>query len=219
MCIFNRFSPVILLLALLFSLPSAQAGGPYSGQDLFKAIYFADGPAAGLIPELQGFEIENYTTDAAQIQRTRDFQQQVINQIQATQPAFFTGFGEVMTSGNHYAIDQKLDEGDALLKAVLPQLGYTPDADYQASLVNSLMTNVDFGRGSVSEITQAIQAHFQYLSQNQSGSLRYRDLIFDVWYVWIIVHKFIYETDDPTEMRQFKQLYREQLVASIATRF
>jgi SdpC family antimicrobial peptide len=214
--------------AWLFAIPVllALSGSPgnlhaqtYSGVDIFKGIYFAEGPVAQMMPELRDYNIRNYTSDAEEIQESLDYQAEVISRIKSDDASYFQNFKAAMTSGNHYQIQTTLNDGYQLLDEVTIASGYERDLEKEAQLVEELASAVDFSSMNYTAIQSAVSNFYQ----NQGGAQAAEPcIVFEVWYVWIIVYKFVYETDDPTddieELSTFGDLHQERLINSIASR-
>lgn len=82
-----------------------------SDADLYRGIFFADGPVADLIPEIRdNLKISNVVNDRTVLRAFRGLHARIIAQIAQTYPAFLSSFGQAMRSGDHLRIDRALED-------------------------------------------------------------------------------------------------------------
>lgn len=82
-----------------------------SGQDIFRAVYFYEGPAVELIPsiDLEFFNKIYDTFNAEEIKEYEDFKSEIIETIDTLSADFFDFFEKEMTSGDHFRIVKAMD--------------------------------------------------------------------------------------------------------------
>ena len=82
-----------------------------SGEEIFRAVYFYEGPAVTLIPSIDmDFFNKIYETFTPEdIQEYDDFKSEIVNTINGLNQDFFDFFKREMTSGDHYRIVKAMD--------------------------------------------------------------------------------------------------------------
>ncbi|MEQ9426443.1 MAG: hypothetical protein RJQ09_18620 [Cyclobacteriaceae bacterium] len=81
----------------------------YSGEDIFQAVFFADGKVVELIPDLKNnINLKDFLKTDEYLHEYRDIQNAIINHIKAEKPHFFSEFKSRMTSGDHVLILQTI---------------------------------------------------------------------------------------------------------------
>lgn len=95
----------------------------YSGEDLYRGIFFAYGEVAGMIPEIRDHLMAPNGVFNSQQKRTiENFQNRVIQSINTVDGGFLSSFGAAMQSGNHIIIDKKLNEAARITVKALSQI-------------------------------------------------------------------------------------------------
>ena len=82
-----------------------------SGQDIFRAVYFYEGPAVELIPsiDLEFFHKIYDTFNTEEIKEYEDFKSEIVKTIDEASADFFEFFEKEMTSGDHFRIVKAMD--------------------------------------------------------------------------------------------------------------
>lgn len=82
-----------------------------SGQDIFRAVYFYEGPAVALIPsiDLEFFNKIYETFTPEDIREYNDFKTEIVTTIDKLSGDFFEFFEQEMTSGDHFRIVKAMD--------------------------------------------------------------------------------------------------------------
>lgn len=130
--------------------PTTDVDRSYSGEELFLAVFFADGPAADLFPELraemskqlvdelteeQRIEAEKVMKQAGKPHRLSgdqraqldEIESAVLGHIRDADPTFFERFADDLRSGDHFLVDAALSEGaDHLQTGLALHLGVDP---------------------------------------------------------------------------------------------
>lgn len=88
-----------------------------SGEQIFRGVFFGQGPAAALLPELwKGKSVEERAQTPERVARVRALQNEVVAQIADKDPAFFERFGATVRAGNHVAVERALQDAARLLR-------------------------------------------------------------------------------------------------------
>ncbi len=132
--------PLCVALLLLFGCtpePSLEVAGKFSGRDLMRGIFLADGPVAKLIPEIaQNFDLESFITDPDDLTTIRTLQERLLDDIEAQNPGIFQSFKLGIESGNHLTIQNTLEEyGNLVLQTIM---------DLEPELARVLSDNQEF---------------------------------------------------------------------------
>lgn len=116
---------VTLPIVMMFVIVSCQQDDNadpknYSGEEMFRAIYFAQGPAVESLNTMKRAS-DNLEVQFASNPETRDYFERMttdfIENIKELDPNFFEDFKLQMTSENHYAIQLALNNGGEMLTA------------------------------------------------------------------------------------------------------
>ncbi|WP_266364734.1 hypothetical protein [Tellurirhabdus rosea] len=136
----NAYTALPLLMCLLLTTWSAQARPlttkhRYSGEEMFRGLFFLEGRYAQALPELQSLSL-SYSNkmakaaDKATVDRQRH---QILAAIRAERPAFFDEFRRALESGNHLKIQAALRDGRQQMTGAVERL-YKVDASQLARL-------------------------------------------------------------------------------------
>lgn len=88
-----------------------------SGEQIFRGIFFGQGPAAALLPEVwQGKSVEDRAQTPERAAQVRTLQNEIVTRIAQKNPAFFNQFGATVRSGDHLAVERALQEAATLLR-------------------------------------------------------------------------------------------------------
>jgi SdpC family antimicrobial peptide len=91
-----------------------------SGEDMFRGVFFGQGPAAALLPELwKGKSIEDRAQTAERAAQVRALQEELVARIAEKDPAFFGQFASTVRSGSHVAVERALQQAATLLRGEL----------------------------------------------------------------------------------------------------
>ena len=93
----------------------------YSEIEIFKGIFFAEGPVADLIPELSEFKISNFISDSILLQEISDLHDDVLILFEVNNPGYMEIFRDVVLSSNHIEIENSLLEAADLLNNTLSE--------------------------------------------------------------------------------------------------
>jgi SdpC family antimicrobial peptide len=118
------FSLALIAIVLVAFKPSEEITKKtaFTGEDLFKGIYFREGKVASLISNVYSVNADTKSTSVIAINQIR---KQLLTDLKRTDPDFFTNFRMAITSGNPVAIENCLISSNALiqrsLKSVEPE--------------------------------------------------------------------------------------------------
>jgi len=200
------------LLCLLFNT-AATAQSNYSGEELFRAVYFGQGTFAEQVPELNGVSIENFTSDAAEISGARQFQDQVVALLQSEKPGFFGQFRTGLYSGNHVTIRNQLQNGKSTLYWATSQLGETRDPALEAELVDAVNQDLNGKEFTPDALRTAVENH---LATKEGAGSAYAEMKYIRYIAYIFIIVYIEWYFDPEE--DFSATYQDKLVNSIANK-
>ena len=192
----------------------SNASAQYSGEALFRAIYFGEGSAASIIPELQGMSIDNFTNDSREQAETRDLQNQIVSKINQIDAGFFNKFGGIMTSKQHVNIRNSLNEGKAMLNDAASQLGFKKDAEFEAQLTREVMANIP-ANASFESTNQALKDYFQQRNSNSDPKLSLGGYIHHYFVAFIMMaYEWWWDASE-----EFSVAYQDRLVSSIVNKW
>lgn len=116
--------------------------GAFSNEDLFKAVFFFDGAAGSLMGNLQVLSIESEINNPTITNYMVQFEDSLIIQIAAQNPAYMSNFGTNITSGDYATVQQTLiDGGNLIYNTCLSWLsnGVSPNNQHNQNFVTSFM--------------------------------------------------------------------------------
>lgn len=83
-----------------------------TGKEIFKGIYFLSGELPEIISSLDVESFEQYFSQLSDSEMVEyiEFQEHIVNTIETNNSTFFDDFFNKMTSGNHFQIQEALDQ-------------------------------------------------------------------------------------------------------------
>lgn len=91
---------------------ATESGRTYSGETLFRGIFFGQGPVAREVADLfPGLEQAIASLPDSEKAELAEFRDRIIGHIRAAHPEFFPSFGRQVQSGDHLVIDAALARG------------------------------------------------------------------------------------------------------------
>jgi hypothetical protein len=111
----------------LKSNTSSLNGSSYSGEQLFRSLYFMEGKIPTQIPSLKGYadQVQNIVlSDPNAAKQKEEFAKDVIEGIKKINPEFFSDFKAKVTSGNFYEVREELALGGKMLDLALATSKY-----------------------------------------------------------------------------------------------
>jgi len=108
------------LVACPAPLPSSGPAG-YTGETLFRGIFFAEGAVSEKIPELQRAKIAFGLGDLNAKQRAavQNLEDSLISRFKKVDPAYFVGFQREIQSGDQLRVQGKLRQAGLMMSAIL----------------------------------------------------------------------------------------------------
>ena len=208
----HSFFIIPLCLLVLFVTTSAKAHpamstADYSGEELFRGIYFAQGPVADQISMLKAFDINRFVKDAAKKREITTFQNNVVAKIAKDHPSFLTELQASVNSRNNFKIKNTLLKGNEILLSVSSALSGTErDLKKEAAFKEELGKKVDLNKASAAEIGSALE------------EMAAEAIVVDIWIllpVCIVLMCWVVVYIGNVEM-QPDGLFQEQLVSAIS---
>ena len=125
----NAYTALPLVVCMLIASWSAQASSltvkhRYSGEEMFRGLFFVEGRYAQAIPELQSLQL-SYATRLAKpgdklvVSQLRN---QIVQTIRTQQPRYFDDLRTAFESGNPLAVQSALETGRAITAKVVEQV-------------------------------------------------------------------------------------------------
>lgn len=119
------FGLALALVAALSPFTASADAHPFDGEELFRGIYWGQGPAAAQIEAVGTVRAEAMPKEVlVLIDRS-------VKHIQTSEPTFFDEFAEVLYSGNHREVSEALEAGGQTLaeaiERVVPQQDRSAD--------------------------------------------------------------------------------------------
>ncbi|UGU15381.1 hypothetical protein LS482_17070 [Sinomicrobium kalidii] len=160
----------VLVLLALFTFSSCQEEEgigetpDYSGEDLFRGVYFLQGEAAHRIKSYEDAILKINELDNEAQATLNDFYDDLIQEIKKIDPGYFDTFKEQMTSNNVYAIEHQLEEGrEMLTKAGLQSEKYKKVFEYTRKVSSDMkLQNIDFrSEKGIKEIKGYAESYFK----------------------------------------------------------
>lgn len=168
----SRLSILPLCLLILFVTTSVQATPvvnnifddadavtQYSGTDIFRGIYFSQGPVADRIPALKAFDLNRFVKDDSQRKAAEDFQNQAMDKVEREHGDFLVQLENAVASKNNYKIRDAISQGNEILLNITSELtGQERDAQKEAALKAEIAKTVDLEKASSEEIGAAMES-------------------------------------------------------------
>lgn len=142
----NAYTALPLLVCLLVASWSTQAkplaaNHRYSGEEMFRGLFFLEGRYAETIPELQSLQLSysKKLAKPADVKAVSQLRSQVIHYIQIQQPRYFDNLQVAFESGNPSKVQTALESGQAITaKAVEHVVGTMHKSQYEQRRVSGL---------------------------------------------------------------------------------
>ncbi|WP_020607445.1 hypothetical protein [Spirosoma spitsbergense] len=222
----NTYTAFPLLVCLLAASWSSEAAKPltakhrYTGEEMFRGLFFLEGRYANAIPELQSLSLSYSNkvakaTAQARIGKTRN---QLIAAIRATNPAYFTELQTALESGNPLKVQSTIQEGRQVVMRATGKLYHlnTDQIEKFQKQATKLSAAGQLNQQAVEHMVKAIkQGQFDIQRNADAGIIidYYCSLVIvlDCTLLWVVI---IMPTLDEVSQTQ-SSLLTEQLVASI----
>lgn len=157
---------LILYFTVDVKAHATNAVGNYSGEELFKGVFFAEGRVAAAIPELQGLNVRDYVSDAAKLNTVLNTQNQIFNAMRSTD--YFSTLQAAIGSHNQLQIQRALNTGATLVKAKTSELGFGISAEQEQAILKSIKSE-DYSRASLADIKAAVRTQVEVMDGTELG--------------------------------------------------
>lgn len=193
----------------------------FTGEQYFRGIFYGDGAVATAIPTLADMNIRNYLANTEHLNDVLTLQNNIVNQINKTQPTFFASFQRDMISHNQVTILNAMNTGkDAVLNALAGLTHCKNQADLIAQTTRAANAiQEDLPATPTKEEASRLAA--KYMSQ--SVQLENTEDIQCLLVILIVVAAVVYYAAVYWEVKFWEatvssdnQLFREQVANSIA---
>ncbi|AKD55840.1 hypothetical protein [Spirosoma radiotolerans] len=125
----NAYTVFPLLICLLIAGWSTQAkpltaNHRYSGEEMFRGLFFGEGRYAEAIPELQSLQLSYSKKLAKPVDEkaVRQVRSQIVQYIQTQQPRYFENLQVAFESGNPTKVQAALESGRAITAKAIEHL-------------------------------------------------------------------------------------------------
>lgn len=163
---------VMMVFSFTTKNASAQFVG-YTGEELFRGIYFSEGEVGQRLPEIRDYNVSNFISDPEQLQRARSFQNAIVAEIKKSNPGFLDQFQADMTSGNLSLIEASLQNGsEVMLTAVKRITDYAQAVQQVQGEVDRMESAIQSEAGNnptKTELDQALKAYLQGIFDDPNG--------------------------------------------------
>ncbi|UFH55070.1 hypothetical protein [Spirosoma sp. KNUC1025] len=220
----NAYTALPLLFCLLFTTWSSyaspltgRANSGFSGEDMFRGLFFLEGQYAKAIPELQSLRM-SYSQ-----QLVKPAHQAVLNQmrtemiqaIKAQQPHYFDQFRAALESGNFVKVQAALNEGKTLATKTVERL-YNLDSHQLEQLQNQASKLAQTGKLTKETLDQMAKSmnRNQYATRQDNGTC----VVIYVYNICTLIALCLVAVVLPTSeemVQNNSSLLSDQLVASI----
>jgi SdpC family antimicrobial peptide len=114
---------VVLMMFIGVRLGAAPAATiDYSGEDLFRGIFYGEGPVADRLPYVSDLNPGEFLEKGDELQEYQDLKEEIIAGLSANNPSFFDNFRSQMLSSNHLTIQRGLEDAAEAIQEVSMQI-------------------------------------------------------------------------------------------------
>lgn len=228
----NLYAIVPMCLLIFMATFSAQAKPinipSFTGKELFKGIFFAQGQVAQLIPEIQEkVDMDAWLNNSEKVEYKK-FMNEVIVAIDKKHPSFFKNFQLKVQSGSHVRISQEMSRASKILSDMVYELTNTSEEEVngimsRTSARTSGMNKLKTGELTKDEIGKEIK---KLRSTNNSRS---KDACISVQWLLVLVAVAVaaavaivfinwvgFDSPNNPSSRMQSDIYKESVINSIA---
>jgi len=145
-------TPLGFVLAVVFLMTSCSRGqlskgstlsqlavssDKITGENLFRAVFFLDGPLGPALKDYSQFSTANIAGGESALQKVRDLQNRVISYLSNQDASFFPQFKTAITSGNYAIVKAQLNSGVTRYLAALQSITGENLANFKPSAVTA----------------------------------------------------------------------------------
>lgn len=202
---------LILYFTVDVKLQAANTVNNYTGEELFKGIFFAEGRVAAAIPELQGCNVRDFVTDAKKVEAIVSRQNAIFNAMGTT--GYFRTLQSAVATHNQLQIQQTLAFGAQLVKAKTEELGFGISPELEQAILKDINPG-DYSHATVEQLKAAAQHQAEVITaDNYMGIYACIAivivLVLAIALAFVLVIPFAANPDSDS-------LYQERLVGSVA---
>ena len=136
----------------------------YSGEALFKGIFFAEGEVAEQIPELSGLSAKNFASTDEERHEIDAFQAEVIAYVNKNHPGYMGALESAVNARSHVKINQVITQGKSIVEAAVNSLSYERDLKVEQQFQANLEAKVNEDM-SVEEVKEVLRAEINTTSK------------------------------------------------------
>jgi SdpC family antimicrobial peptide len=211
--------PLVALITFLsYESKANPTGIRYSSEEVFMGLFFAEGPVASQIPELEGVHISNFIKDADQLQHALDYQRSIFEEIQNSNPEVVTGLSVAIGTKDLVKIESAIaSAGDAMLQAI-----NTLNTDKQKAAIEQQIQDMEAEIGSdhdsKEELNQAVSKYLSSIFSNNGTDIQALILYLLVFFAIAVYAAAWFWTQGPRSMvsDHSNDIYKESLVLSVS---
>ncbi|MEE4248525.1 MAG: hypothetical protein V2I33_24355 [Kangiellaceae bacterium] len=126
----------------------------FTGEQLFKGIFFFEGEVAELIPNLSNLKLENFVSNEDELNGARATYNAIMDEIVLKHPNFYNNFKTVVLSKNHVQIRQELIFASNLIQTEIAVLQNLQEA---RQFANEVKSNTNMSLSSVEQSGNSAQ--------------------------------------------------------------
>lgn len=206
--LFMGFLAVMMVFVTFESKANNLKGVTYSGETIFKGIFFAEGPVAEHIPILQGMSARDFARSDEDHQKIDDFHASVMNYIKDHHPAYIADLKAAIESKKHPLISQKIEEGRQILEATIDGIGLERDLEAEQRFKDGLKEGIKEGM-SLEEMKAVASAEMTELEAGMDSQI----VVFLLFPVSLYIHVIWFLS--PTDYSEESALFKETVVNSL----
>jgi SdpC family antimicrobial peptide len=156
-----------------FSVSAETSEEGYTGEVVFRGVFFGEGEVADLFPEIWG----NYKSQVNSKEWIK-LKESIISSLKTNNPTFLDKFGKEMQSGNHFRIQSILIEGSNLLR----NLGFDNKMSEKSAVENTItITERVLDVDIIKQTLVVVDIAFMVTPENVDGSSKlYRDIFINL---------------------------------------
>lgn len=217
---------ILPLVALITFLGYESKANPvklnYSADEIFKGLFFAEGPVAAQIPELEGVNISNFIKDDAKLQNALDYQQRIFEEVKRSNQDAIDGLSNAINSGNLLKIEQAIGHAS---QAMLEAVNTLSNSEQRAAIEEEIQTmeadlNKTLGPNpSEEDLNQAVSKYMAGLFSSDGYTDIQALILYLVVFFAIAVYAAVYAwTQGPRSMvaGNTNDMYKESIVMSVS---
>lgn len=200
---------VALILFVTFQKSDAAVslGSRFTGEQIFRGLFFGEGEVAANIPELNGLHVSNYITDAKKLADALDFQNRIVNQVKNDHPGYFSELKAAVDGRNHVSVQNALQAGSGYVEEAVAKLGVRRDAAEEQRKADDLAQKLN-AAGSIDAVNGILQSEMEAAAAVPDAMVCVAILLL-LFLVFVLVIPFAVVDSE------FSALYQERLVDSV----